>query len=81
MSLCIFLKICIDIFSNFYHYRPKTDLPGLYLTGQDVFSCGFTGALFGGLLAAGAVLERNVMSDLIGVHNKVGKMDKKKKYE
>jgi len=61
--------------------RPKTDIPGLFLTGQDVFSCGFTGALFGGLLCAGAVLERNVMTDLISIHNKVGEMDKKKKYE
>ena len=71
----------IVIFFKFLPNRPKTDLPGLYLTGQDVFSCGFTGALFGGLLAAGAVLERNVMSDLIAIHNKVGEMDKKKKYE
>ena len=56
-------------------------LSGLFLSGQDVFSCGFTGALFGGLLAAGVVLERNVMTDLISIHKKVGVMDKKKKYE
>ena len=32
--------------------RPQTDIPGLYLTGQDVLSCGFTGALFSGVLSA-----------------------------
>jgi len=32
--------------------RPKTDIPGLYLAGQDVVSCGVVGAMVGGLLAA-----------------------------
>ena len=44
--------------------RPKTDINGLYMTGQDVLLCGFTGALFSGLIAAGAILERNIMKDL-----------------
>jgi len=51
--------------------RPETDLPGLYLTGQDILSCGFTGALFSGVISAQAVLGRNVMGDLIKLHNKV----------
>ncbi|KAG0715457.1 putative all-trans-retinol 13,14-reductase [Chionoecetes opilio] len=41
---------------------------GLFLTGQDVCSCGFAGALFGGLFSAWAVLERNVMTDLVKIH-------------
>ena len=53
--------------------RPKTDIPGLYLTGQDILSCGFTGALYAGLLTAGAVLERNVFTDLIKLHKKLNK--------
>lgn len=61
--------------------RPQTDVPGLYLTGQDVFSCGFTGALYGGLMAAGSVLERNVMTDLINLHKKLGSSEKKKKMD
>ena len=57
--------------------RPKTDVPGLYLTGQDVLACGFTGALFAGLLTAGVVLGRNVMTDLISLHKQIGKSEKK----
>ena len=32
--------------------RPKTEIPGLYLAGQDVLSCGVVGAMIGGFLAA-----------------------------
>ena len=32
--------------------KPETDIPGLYLTGQDVLSCGVVGAMVGGLLTA-----------------------------
>jgi len=51
--------------------RPATDVPGLFLTGQDILSCGFTGALFAGVIGAQAALGRNVMGDLIGLHNKL----------
>jgi len=53
--------------------RPETDVPGLYLTGQDILSCGFTGALFAGVVSAQAILGRNVLSDLAGLHNKLQK--------
>ena len=61
--------------------RPKTDIPGLYLSGQDILSCGFTGALFAGLITASSVLGRNVMNDLIGLHKRLKSADKKKKTE
>ncbi len=32
--------------------KPKTEIPGLWLTGQDVLTCGVVGALVGGLLTA-----------------------------
>jgi phytoene dehydrogenase-like protein len=32
--------------------RPKTDIDGLYLTGQDVLTCGVVGAMIGGLMTA-----------------------------
>merc|ERR1712032_642860 len=51
--------------------RPATDVPGLLLTGQDILSCGFTGALFAGVIGAQAALGRNVMGDLIALHNKL----------
>jgi phytoene dehydrogenase-like protein len=35
--------------------KPKTRIPGLYLTGQDVMTCGVAGAMIGGLLATVAV--------------------------
>ena len=70
--------------------RPETDVPGLYLTGQDILSCGFTGALFAGVVSAQvpfhplnselmlesfpqAILGRNVLGDLAGLHNKLQK--------
>jgi all-trans-retinol 13,14-reductase len=35
--------------------RPRSRVPGLWLTGQDVMSCGVTGAMMGGLAAATSV--------------------------
>ena len=32
--------------------KPKTEINGLYLTGQDVMTCGVVGAMVGGLLTA-----------------------------
>jgi all-trans-retinol 13,14-reductase len=36
--------------------RPKTSLPGLYLTGQDIISCGVVGALMAGMVTAMSVV-------------------------
>ena len=58
--------------------RPETDIPGLYLTGQDILTCGFTGGLFAGVIAAQAVLGRNVMGDLIKLHTSIKKSGNKK---
>lgn len=35
--------------------------------------CGFAGAMYGGVLCASAVLQRNVMSDLITLHKEIKK--------
>jgi all-trans-retinol 13,14-reductase len=35
--------------------RPRTKVPGLWLTGQDVMSCGVSGAMMGGMACATAV--------------------------
>eukprot|EP01064_Diplonema_japonicum_P003415 TRINITY_DN12202_c0_g1_i1.p1 TRINITY_DN12202_c0_g1~~TRINITY_DN12202_c0_g1_i1.p1 ORF type:complete len:609 (+),score=241.60 TRINITY_DN12202_c0_g1_i1:46-1872(+) len=47
--------------------RPETPIPGLFLTGQDILSAGFAGALVGGIIASGVVLERNVMLDIFAM--------------
>jgi len=58
--------------------RPETDLPGLYLTGQDILTCGFTGALFGGLITAQVCLGRNVFGDLKNLRKKLREEQKSK---
>jgi len=50
--------------------RPETDIPNLYLCGQDIFNCGIAGAAFGGLLCASKVLNRNVYADLVDLKKK-----------
>jgi phytoene dehydrogenase-like protein len=45
--------------------RPRTPIPGLYLTGQDVVTDGVGGAAMAGALAASVVLRRNVVKDVI----------------
>ncbi len=35
--------------------KPKTRIPGLYRTGQDVMTCGVVGAMVGGLLTTVAI--------------------------
>ncbi|KAK2513920.1 Retsat [Columba livia] len=45
--------------------RPQTDVPNLYLTGQDTSVAGFMGAMHGAFMCAGAVLKRNIYIDLM----------------
>jgi len=45
--------------------RPRTDLPGLFLTGQDVCTAGVSGALIGGVLATSAILRRDVLREIL----------------
>jgi hypothetical protein len=42
----------------------RTAVRNLYLTGQDIAMLGVSGALFGGAVAASAVLGRNLVSAL-----------------
>jgi all-trans-retinol 13,14-reductase len=44
--------------------RPKTPIKNLYMTGQDVVTCGVGGALSAGLLTASAITGKNLMKRL-----------------
>ena len=47
--------------------RPDIGIPGLYLTGEDLVSTGFLGAMFGGVLCASTLLKRNLLSDILNL--------------
>nr|XP_039257948.1 all-trans-retinol 13,14-reductase-like [Styela clava] len=47
--------------------RPETKIPGLYLSGQDIFSCGVIAASAAGMMTSGAILGRNHFIDLFAL--------------
>ncbi|KAL4223041.1 hypothetical protein ACF0H5_016518 [Mactra antiquata] len=58
------------------YLRPQTGIPGLYLTGQDVLTASFSGAMHSGLLTASAILHRNLFNDLIALTKETRKLNK-----
>jgi phytoene dehydrogenase-like protein len=46
------------------HVRPQTEIPGLYLTGQDVVTAGVAGALMSGAMTATSILGLRGLRDL-----------------
>jgi len=45
--------------------RPKTNIPGLWLTGQDVLTCGVTGAMMAGLVTTMSLMGARKMAPLL----------------
>jgi all-trans-retinol 13,14-reductase len=43
---------------------PHTPINNLYLTGQDIVSCGIGGALMGGLITSSAILRKNLIKTI-----------------
>ena len=44
--------------------QPRTDINGLYLTGQDILTVGLSSALFSGLITASTILKKNLLKEL-----------------
>jgi all-trans-retinol 13,14-reductase len=47
------------------HLRPRTPVPGLFLTGSDVCTAGVGGAVMGGVLAASVVARKNLLGAIL----------------
>ena len=45
--------------------RPRTRIPGLWLTGQDILTCGVTGAMMAGLLTTMSMVGTRKMAPLM----------------
>jgi len=45
--------------------RPHTPIRNLFLTGQDIVTGGVVGALFSGVVTASAILQRNLLKDIV----------------
>lgn len=61
--------------------RPKTNIPGLYLTGQDVTTLGITGAMMAGVLTAHSVLGYGTLSDLLTGRNLIKDLQQQMKQQ
>ncbi|XP_075243349.1 all-trans-retinol 13,14-reductase-like isoform X2 [Convolutriloba macropyga] len=53
--------------------KPKTEIKGLYLTGQDIVTCGVSSAITSGLMTGSQILKRNLMTDLKELYQRINK--------
>lgn len=53
--------------------RPQTDVPNLYLTGQDILTAGLSSAMLAGLITTSAVLNRNLFGELASLRKQARK--------
>ncbi|ROJ94860.1 All-trans-retinol 13,14-reductase [Anabarilius grahami] len=63
---------------NIAKIRCNTPVKNLYLSGQDVFSAGYSGALHGGLLCASSVVDHCLYIDLLLLQKKLKRKTVKK---
>jgi len=50
---------------KFNELKPETNVPNLYLTGQDIVTSGFAGAMTAGVLTASSILGYGTILDII----------------
>jgi len=50
---------------KFNELKPETNVPNLYLTGQDIVTSGFAGAMTAGILTASSILKYGTILDII----------------
>ena len=69
---------------NFYRLtqavdlKPKTEINGLYLTGQDICTLGVTGAMMSGVLTANVIGGYDNMTDIVIGNNIVRDLSNKR---
>ena len=56
--------------------KPKTSIENLYLTGQDITTLGFTGAMMAGILTASEILNYGTISDILSKRNLITDIEK-----
>jgi len=61
--------------------RHKSDIPGLYLSGQDHFGPGLMPGTYGGVMTACSVLDRNLFIDLLLLHFNTKKKEPQSDHE
>ena len=49
--------------------RSDTPVPGLFLTGQDIGTCGFVSAMIAGVLAVSKALDSNLFLQLTSAYS------------
>ncbi|XP_027016914.1 all-trans-retinol 13,14-reductase-like [Tachysurus fulvidraco] len=64
-------EVCVTL-------RPQTPIKNLFLTGQDIFSCGFAGAIAGAMVCGSAILNRNLYRDIESLRKKLKNTNSKK---
>ena len=77
----VFIVLFIFLIIYISGYHPLCYLYICLFIGQDIATCGFTGAMFGGLFCAGAILNRSLHTDLANLTTEIRKEQQTKKQD
>ncbi|KAK0057279.1 all-trans-retinol 13 14-reductase isoform X3 [Biomphalaria pfeifferi] len=61
-----------------WRLRMDTDISGLFITGQDSLSCGFSATVLSGLFCASKILNQGLYSELLKLRKTIIKADRSK---